>query len=184
MDESQEKETLRERSEIENARVGYQTAMDIWLYELEIASARFNALLVANSILIAVIGSLIVAFPDPLAANAQVSVDVCVTILCAIGVALCVVWFLLMKRNLDYRWYWMRYASELEEKYLSNPLRMLPQLERFSHGDPVSFDLVDNSKPVRLSRLGRVARTDSTVYLIVLLFLMVYLLLLCLFWLS
>lgn len=44
------------QARIENARVGYQVATNLWVYEGTTIWSKFNALLVANSIILAMVG--------------------------------------------------------------------------------------------------------------------------------
>ncbi|TET50281.1 MAG: hypothetical protein E3J64_08445, partial [Anaerolineales bacterium] len=44
---------------VQSARFGYRAALDVWLYELQIAWARFDSMLIANSIVVAAIATLI-----------------------------------------------------------------------------------------------------------------------------
>jgi len=39
----------------ENAKVGYQVAIELWIYEGELVWSKFNVMLVANSIVLALV---------------------------------------------------------------------------------------------------------------------------------
>ena len=166
--------------QVENARVGYQMAIDIWLRELEIAWVRFDAMLVANSVLVAVTGALIAAVIDPLIATQKSSsspyapwLGIYMIPLPVMGILLCVLWLLLTERTLDYRPLWERFALELEQKPLLKPIRIISRLKQFSKGDDVKFDLMGPSEPLRFGWLGRL-RTRYAGRLVILVFFMLY----------
>src|SRR2546421_1733593 len=100
----------------ENARTGYQVAINLWSCECQANWSRSNVMLVANSILIAVLSlALINQRPLPLL----------VLYLSLLGLVLCATWFLLTKRGFNYLTYWVMSARELEELYLADPVKTL-----------------------------------------------------------
>jgi len=80
----------------ENARIGYQAAVDLWIAEGEQIWARFNAMLVVNSIIVAVIG---------FALGGQRMLPVITVSLPIAGLVVCAVWYVLMKRDFEYQAY-------------------------------------------------------------------------------
>ena len=56
MAQQQEPNDLSKQPDLDNARVGYQVAVSLWIHEGELIWSKFNALLVANSIILAAIG--------------------------------------------------------------------------------------------------------------------------------
>ncbi|MFU8766844.1 MAG: hypothetical protein ACNA7I_04150 [Candidatus Methanoperedens sp.] len=76
--------------EEENARVGYQVAVDLLIAEEEGIWSRFNVMLVANSIIIAIIG---------LAPTNQPTPPIFDSYLPFVGLVLCIWWFVLINRG-------------------------------------------------------------------------------------
>lgn len=150
----------------QNARVGYRAAVNLITYEGEGVWARFNVMLVANSIIMAVIGS---------ALTSERVLPVLTVCLPIAGVLLCAWWFVLLKRGFDYRRYWILSARELEERYLANPVKTLSRGGVFADDDeePVSFIIGGETRPYRMSRLGRI-RFTKWYWVIILMFAILY----------
>jgi hypothetical protein len=100
-------------STIENARVGYQVAVDLWTFQSGLNWGRFSAMLTANSIITAAIG--LVLYSQP-------SVPLLKKGLPAVGICLCILWVVLMARGSRFHMYWKSQACKLEETYLSDAL--------------------------------------------------------------
>ena len=79
--------------EKENAQVGYQVAANVWTYQGQVIWNRFNVLLVANSVIIAVISAMLSGENprSPLIAS-----------LAGLGFILCIAWILITARGFGY----------------------------------------------------------------------------------
>ena len=97
----------------QSALVGYQTAITLWTYEGSQNWARFNVMLVANSIVMAVLG---------LTLTSGQSLLVATLILSVVGMVVCAAWFLMTKRGFDTQKYYTRAAREIEETYLAGTI--------------------------------------------------------------
>ena len=153
----------------ENVRVGYQAAIELWIYEGQNNWQRFNAMLVANSILIATIG-LSLRDRDPLviiAAGASF-----------IGIMLCLMWITLTSRGADYHEYWVKSARELEVKLDSSDVRTVDRGAQFASGNVVTFDFDEAENQHRMSWLSRRLRIQTIARGVVLAFLAIYVLML------
>lgn len=139
-------------STIENARVGYQVAVDLWTFQSSLNWNRFNAMLTANSIITAVIG--LVLYSQPSLAILKIGFPL-------VGLWLCSLWVFLTVRGSDFHMYWKSQACELEEKYLSNVLSTV------SGAQSIRFS------PLSKSRLGR--SQDVVIYGVIAAFASVYL---------
>lgn len=73
----------------ENARVGYQVAVNLWGTIVETSWSRFNAMVVANSIIIGILGLIL--------SNEKINLYVFVIVVSLIGFILCVLWYFLMR---------------------------------------------------------------------------------------
>ncbi len=127
----------------ENARIGYQAAVSLWTNEAQLIWARFNAMLVANSIVMAVIGvALTSEHPKPTLA----------LVTAVAGFVLCVMWVPLTFRGFDYHKYWILSARQLEAR-LRPPVETVSRGRKFARGDVVDF----GDGKHRLSCLGRLS---------------------------
>lgn len=91
--------------EIENVRVGYKAAIDLWNTSGTQNWSRFNAMLVANSVILAVIGN--VTVDDLMGWQVRVA-------LTGVGLVLCVCWRGAVDRGLTYQDHYVAGALELE----------------------------------------------------------------------
>jgi hypothetical protein len=114
----------------ENALAGYQVAISLWTSHGELGWARFNGMLVANSIIIAVIG---------LTFTSQQQLTAFMVLLSILGLLLCGVWFFLGRREAQYSDYFVLSARELEEKYLT-PLKTISRGGPFAEGQTVTIE--------------------------------------------
>jgi len=109
-----ENNTLEEGQRIENARVGYQMAIGLVNLVSQEIYSRFNAILVANSIIIAIIGfSFTSEHPFLL-----------IKFLPFMGLSLCVLWFLFVKHGFHYQKFYREKAKELEKQYFADTFKL------------------------------------------------------------
>lgn len=158
---------LEER--LENARVGYQAALDLWNAQAQLASSRFNVMVVANSIILATI-ALAIAYSRsfPLFFTQALSL---------VGIVLCVVWLHAHWRSSQYNNYLLWSARELES-YLTDSVVTVSRGASFSEGTEVTLTIDNERKKLRLSWLPGLARTESFSYFSIASFLLLYVFLL------
>ena len=154
-------------AQIEDARIGYQAAVDLWTYEGEQNWARFNVMLVANSIIIAVLG-LSVTGP-----NGSPSISIVLSI---VGLILCISWFIITKRGFDYQTYYVLSARELEERFLSDIVITTSRGGTFADGCPISIQIDGKPKRLQMSWWSRLSSAGSISLIVVLVFAIVYML--------
>jgi carbon starvation protein CstA len=129
----------------ENALIGYQMAIALWTNQGNQYWARFNAMLVVNGIILAAINLASNQRPQPL-----------LTLLLPIaGLLICVIWFILTKREGAYSDCYILSARELEEKYLSDPIKTVSRGGLFAEGKTITVEI--SGKPIEL-HMGRLAR--------------------------
>jgi hypothetical protein len=148
----------KDTSVLENARVGYQVAVNLWTFQSSLNWGRFNAMLTANSIIAAVIG--IVLFNSS-------SLIILRILLPVVGLVFCMFWVILMVRGRDYHRYWISQACELEEKYLSNAVTTVSGAESKDR----------EHRKIHYSRLSRSkigSSQDVAIYGVILAFAVVY----------
>ena len=142
----------------ENARVGYQVAVELWKLEREQNFARFNVMLLANSIIVSVIALILTSqFSSSVSRVAQIFMPSLIVFLSVMGIVLCIMSSLILIRGFEYQNYYITSAREIEEKYLSLTIKTVSGGQRFEKGDYVLFDLED---PPKL-RMGQWARLTS-----------------------
>jgi len=152
MSEEQSSNTDPNSARRENALVGYQMAIELWTNQGVQGWARFNGMLVVNSIIIAVIG---------LTITSQRQLTVLTFLLPLLGLLLCGIWFVLGRREAQYSDYYIHAARELEEKYLSDPVKVISRGGLFAEGQPVTIEISGKSKELRMSKLAQIFRAKT-----------------------
>lgn len=104
--------------DIENARVGYQAALSYAASEKQLVWIRSSGMIVANSIIIAVLGSLFNTVMKGEASEPQILV-ISMLGLSLIGALICVLWMKSAEYTTRMAKYYVWSARRLEEKYLS-----------------------------------------------------------------
>jgi hypothetical protein len=154
----------QESEALDNARVGYGVATSLWTYDGNLIWTRFDAMLVANSIVIATTGVLLsvggskdwIAFAFPFA-----------------GLAICVLWWAMMVRGFDYYKYWIYSAKELEERYLSGQIKTVSRGGVFADGKKVYFHLNEGETAHEMRPWGRI-KVEHLAKFVVLVFASIY----------
>jgi hypothetical protein len=110
----------------EDARVAYKAAIDLWITSSNQLWARFNVMLFANSILLAI--------------TVQFAVENKLALpglwyllylpLPVLGIALCCMWFAVISRGLQYQNYYVKAARDLEKAHLSPTVTVVSMGER------------------------------------------------------
>ena len=149
----------------ENALIGYQMAISLWTFQGEQSWARFNIMLVANSIVIAVIG---------LAFTSQRPVAVFTLLLPIVGLLLCGIWFAHTRREAEYSDYDILSARELEEKYLSDPVKTVSRGGLFAEGATVTIEIGGKTTQLRMGRLARSLRAKAAAKWVILILALLY----------
>lgn len=166
----QEAGTLTQESNIQDARVGYQAAVALWVYEGTLIWAKYNAMLVANSVILAVYGVTL--------GSSQRLPAAFVTGLPIAGIALCVLWAILTKRGFDNYAYWIGCVRELEEAHLAPTVRTVSRGGSFADGRVVTVAIDGQPKDYSMSRVSRLLRAAWSSYMVILVFVVLYALLL------
>jgi len=161
-----------EHNDIENARIGYQVASNLWVCAAGILWSKFNALLLANSI---VIGSMILSMTVSKCFSIFISIGMSIA-----GIFLCILWFLLTKRTLEGYEYWIHSTREIEEKFLTPSVKTVSRGGDFADGKEVSLNIGYKSKPMRISWFGRLLHDKVTSYAIIFIFFLMHILILIL----
>jgi hypothetical protein len=139
------------QSRKENAIVGYQVAIDLWKNQENQGWSRFNLMLVVNGIIIAAIGL----------SGDQNSHAFFSKLLPIAGLLISIVWFFFLRREVAWSTYYALSARELEEKYLSDPVKTVSRGGRFQRGESVTIDIGDKPFELRMGRLGRIIREKA-----------------------
>ncbi|EOD64988.1 hypothetical protein [Amycolatopsis vancoresmycina] len=148
-----------------DAQVGYQVAVSLWVSEGNLVWAKFNAFLVANSIVLAIYGLTL--------GSAKVSGAFAVGLPIA-GLLLCLVWWMQTKRGFDYFTYWILAARELEEAALSAQVKTVARGGSFGSGESVSLTIDGKARSLRMSRVSRAIKASVGAYAVIVVFAALY----------
>ena len=147
---------------LKNARVGYQVAANICFQSGALVWSQFNVLLVANSIIIVAIGmAMTSSTPD--------KYPIFLILMPGLGICLCIFWLLIMIRGTKQYDYYMYSARELEEKYLSNPIKTLSRGGDFLQGENIKIEIKQRSdlESYKLNVLGKLPMRYASIVVIV-----------------
>ncbi|MGA2240095.1 MAG: hypothetical protein ABSG74_12885 [Candidatus Bathyarchaeia archaeon] len=152
---------------LENARVGYQAAVTIWIAKTRMIWSRFNMMVVANSLLL---GAIILTIGN----NHPLSVRF-TRALCLVGLAVSFVWLVAHRRASQHSGYLLSSARELEN-LLADPVVTISRAAMFSQGSEVTLTIDGEKRRLRLSWLARtgLAETDSFSYFVIAMLMVLY----------
>jgi hypothetical protein len=137
-------------------------------YEGNLIWARFNAFLVAHSIILAIV-TLNAGSKDP---------EVTLTFgLPLAGLVFSAVWTVITKRGSDYYTYWILSMRELEETHLAPEVRTVSRGADFAAGRPVGLTLGGRPHEHRMSPMSRRVPIIASSYTLIAVFAVIYLLL-------
>ncbi len=155
-----------------DARAGYQVAVDMTIKEEKLFWEEFNALLVANSILIIAISTVICKCSGMGACSQQDLVSDLPWFMAIIGLFLCILWYLSTVRRDAYRKYYLFSAKELEGK-LSEDVQILRKGKGFSEGKSVTFKSDSAENKHQLPPLGLI-KVPCWTTIVIILFILIY----------
>ena len=113
-------ETVR-RERMENARVGYQVAANLTASEVQMIWARYNAMLLANSIVLAVIAQFLIAAIK----ESSIALVIIPSFMSLVGIVLCIFWLCMTERKTKISMFYRFSARKLEEKCLGDNVNMI-----------------------------------------------------------
>jgi hypothetical protein len=149
----------------ENAQIGYQVATTLWAYGGQLVWSKFNAMLVANSIVLATIG---------LAISSQHALPIFTIVMPIAGLIFCTIWFLVTKRGFDNYIYWIFSARELEEQHLNDVVKTVSRGGNFADGEEIQLTINGKTEKYRMSWFGRLIRVEWATYLVIVVFAAIY----------
>jgi hypothetical protein len=160
----------------QKALIGYQVAITLWTYQGEQWWARFNVMVAANSIVIGAATLAITSASD--LQNLGCLFSVLLIGLPIAGLVLCGVWCLLTEREIAYSHYYVRSAREIEERYLSPPLKTVSRGAEFAEGRKVTIELGGESERHRMGWMARRLRAKDAARLVIAVFALLHVVLL------
>jgi hypothetical protein len=135
--------------------------------------SKFNALLVANSIVLAALA---------LNLTSEHPARYLTVPFAGAGVVLCIVWTQTTKRGFENYVYWIMSSRELEELYLSDPVKTVSRGGDFAEGRAVTLQISSRKKKMEMSRLGDGLRVQNASYILIGVFAALYLLIIAANW--
>ncbi|MEK6657139.1 MAG: hypothetical protein AABY58_06820, partial [Nitrospirota bacterium] len=152
-----ETKTGGDNQEPGNAEVGYQMAIALWTYEGGLVWSKYNAMLVANSIVLALIG--LTLDKQNLTRAFTVGMPI-------VGLLLCIAWFLLTKRGFDNYGYWILSARELEEKHFAASVLTVSRGSSLANGSKVKLTVDGRIRDYQMSWFSRLLKAEWISYLV------------------
>lgn len=148
-------------------RVGYQVAVDLTIKEENLFWNQFNALLLANSILITAASFVVTKNQADFTNFLAIS-----------GIIICFYWYQLTKRRNDYRHYYLLSAREIEERYLDSRVQTLSRGGDFANGSTVGMKINGKYRKHQKSLSGSLLDIGYWSYSIIIIFLTIHVILL------
>lgn len=145
---SQETYSERKARQIENARVGYQVAINLTNHEEQQIWSRSGTMLVANSILV-------VAISRAMTSSQEVAQWIPI-LMAPLGIFLCFLWICIVERTHSKCDYWVKSAGELERDYLCGPVVTLTRGKRLSDYGWVRMQTEQETETIEMSWVGKV----------------------------
>lgn len=157
--------TTLDATTLEIAKLGYESAIQLWAAENEGRHEEYNAMLVANSLILAAIGFSYqtTSFYPPVK-----------YLLPIIGIVICLAWYMSGKRAIEKAIFWIYCARELEGKFFKSVFQHLFRGHLFGKGKAIDFLLEGQIKSRQMKFWGRHVKGQVFSNLIILLFSIMY----------
>jgi len=150
---------------LEIAKLGYETAIQLWAAETENRMSEYNTMLVANSLILAAIG---------FSYQATSFYSLIKYFLPIMGLVICLAWYMSGKRAVERLTFFIYCARELEEKYFHSVFKHLYKGYRFGKGETIEFLHGGKSWNRRMKFWGRHVKRQFFSNLIILIFTIMY----------
>jgi hypothetical protein len=142
----------RDSQVLQKATTGYQAAIDLWTYQGEQWWARFNIMLLANSIVVAA-ATVVLTSPQSERALA-LSLPALSLLLPAAGLVLGVLWLALINREIVYADYYLWSARELEASYLQDTVKIVSRGGDLADGNCIEIVADGRRKTLKMAGLA------------------------------
>lgn len=165
--ETQAQAPIPSGGRLENARVGYQAAINMWIAQAQSIWSRFNVVIVADTVILAAV-SLTLWVSHPLSSFFTRA-------LCFVGLVVSLAWLVAYRRASQLNDYVLSSARELES-HLADPVVTVSRGAAFSQGEEVTLTVDGEKKKLRLSWLAgaELAKSESFYYILVAAFTLLY----------
>ena len=146
-----------------NAQLWYQAAIGMWSYYGDALWSTYNALLVANSVVIAAVG-LLFASSQPLLLLRWA--------LLGLGLLLCIMWAFITARAVELHVFWGLVAREFEER--SGVFDLRSRGGRFVAGESVTLEYGSALHVRKMPWCARLLPTRWAAYAVIVIFAVIY----------
>src|SRR3989339_74221 len=163
--QTQTSEPMLKDKTVENARTGYNTAINLWIYEGTLIWNKFTAMVYANTILLITIGVIITG-------NRWRELCLILFVLCFLGIILCICWYIMNKRSFKFYKYWIMSARELEEQYLE-PIKIISRVGDYADNKEVKISLDTGDMHLIIKGMAK-RKVENVVNVIICIFIFVY----------
>ena len=154
-------------SDRDDTKIAHQTVCTMYTHEAQLVWHRYNVLLVANSILLAIIG--IISSKNSLSLIFSISLPV-------VGFVLCIIWHSMTKKGFAATVHWAWEAERIESS-LPEIMRAFSNRRNRINGASVTYTVGNKTRLVRNSWLSRhIFSIHRLSYAIIWLFGIIYLL--------
>jgi hypothetical protein len=157
--------TTADATTLEIAKLGYETAIQLWAAENENRQSEYNAMLVVNSLILAAIGF------SYQTTNFYPPVKYLLPIA---GIVICLAWYMSGKRTIEKAICWIYCAREIEGKFFNGVFQHLYNGHLFSKGQAVEFFLKDKIRNRRMKFWGRLMKNQLLLNSIIFIFALMY----------
>ncbi len=157
--------TTIDATTLEIAKLGYETAIQLLAAEKEDLMSKYNAMLVANSLILAAIGF------SYQAANFYTPFKYFLPI---VGTVICVAWYMSGKRTAEKVSFLIYCAREIEGKFFHDVFKHLYNGHLFGKAKAIEFFLEGKQRSRRMKFWGRLVKSRVLLNLIILIFAIMY----------
>lgn len=157
--------TTLDATTLEIAKLGYETAIQLWAAENEGRHEEYNAMLVANSLILAGIGFSYqtTSFYPPVKYFLPI-----------VGLIICLAWYMSGKRASERISNWIYCAREIEGKFFHGVFKHLYNGHLFGTGKAIEFFLEGKLRSRRMDFWGRLVKRRVLFNFVVLVFAIMY----------
>lgn len=150
---------------LEIAKLGYETAIQLWEGESQNRHSEDNSMLVTNSLILAAIGF------SYQTTNLYPPVKYFLPI---VGIIMCLAWYMSAKRAIEKAIFWIYCAREIEGNFFHNVFKQTYRGHLFSKGVAIEFILEGKGRLRRMKFWGRLVKKQVLFNFVILIFVIMY----------
>lgn len=149
----------KSNSSFEAAKLGYEMAIQLWIYEGNSIWSKFNVMLVVHTILFNLLAS-------------KESSNY-ISHISAFGIVISLLWLIMTKKGFYSLDYWIYTARELEENHFNNIIKNVKRGNKFTSGSKITFAFKGNNS-LKIQKPLNWLNNRFSAYIIIYLIIFVY----------